>query len=102
MKSALTYLHTHRDQRVSLTELARRADMSPAHFCRSFTKAYGLSAHRYQAVLRITRAKSMLTAGVKISDAAVSAGFADQSYLFYGALKVKPLVICFPYVSYLL
>jgi hypothetical protein len=28
--------------------------------------------------------------------------FMTQWYFFYGALKVKPLVICFPYVSYLL
>ena len=27
---------------------------------------------------------------------------ANDDSSFYGALKVKPLVICFPYVSYLL
>lgn len=81
MKDALAYLHAHWDESVPLATLSEQAGMSQAHFCRSFAKVYGLPPHRYQTVLRLTRVKSMLTEGASISDAAVLAGFADQSHL---------------------
>ncbi|RYG66416.1 AraC family transcriptional regulator [bacterium] len=37
---------------LTLNELAAAAQMSPAYFCRQFSKAYGLSPHRFQIVLR--------------------------------------------------
>jgi transcriptional regulator GlxA family with amidase domain len=74
MNNALTYLHTRWDECLSLRQLAQRTGMAPAHFCRRSTQACGLSPHRYHAVPRITRANSILIAGVKVSDAPFSAG----------------------------
>jgi len=80
LDGALQYLKEHLSEAVSLNELARRASLSPAHFCRRFCRTYGLPPHRYQLVLRIAQAKSMLYAGEDVGRVAMRTGFADQSH----------------------
>jgi AraC-like DNA-binding protein len=81
MRRALAYLHDAWNQAIPLERLAQEAGMAPTYFCRQFAKSYGLAPHRYQTVLRIKRAKAMLTAGTAIADVATATGFADQSHL---------------------
>jgi len=56
----LEYLHTHLDQTLSLEDLARVALMSPFHFLRRFTEAFGMTPHAYLTDKRLKRAESML------------------------------------------
>lgn len=67
--------------RTSLDHLAGIAGVSPFHLIREFTRAVGLSPHRYLIQTRIRRAGELLANGVPVSDVAASVGFADQSHL---------------------
>lgn len=48
------------DAALSLEDLAKRMDMSPAHFQRIFSRWVGVSPKRYQQYLRLDHAKTML------------------------------------------
>jgi len=65
---------------VPLDELAAAAGLSRCHFLRVFTAAIGLPPHRYQMQRAVERAKALLAGGAPISQAALEAGFADQSH----------------------
>jgi AraC family transcriptional regulator of adaptative response/methylated-DNA-[protein]-cysteine methyltransferase len=72
------------EQFPSLTELARDAGYSPAHFQRLFTRAVGLSPTGYARALRMARAEDALSAGERVTDAIYDAGFSAPSR-FYAA-----------------
>jgi len=67
-------------QWVPLGELAELAGLSPHHFSRVFKAATGLPPHRYQLQQAVERAKTLLCGGASICQAALEAGFADQSH----------------------
>jgi AraC family transcriptional regulator len=53
------YIEAHLDDRLTLTELARVACLSPYHFSRSFKQATGVGPQRYVIQRRIERAKTL-------------------------------------------
>ncbi len=69
------------NSRTSLTSLAASAGVSVFHLVREFKRASGLSPHQYLIQTRVRRAAEMLTRGARISDAAATVGFVDQSHL---------------------
>ncbi|WP_245944768.1 AraC family transcriptional regulator [Crenobacter cavernae] len=90
---ARTLLADRLADNLTLAELAKEAGMSPYHFNRSFHKAYGLPPIAWRLQLRIARARGLLARGVTPAEAALSAGFADQSHLtraFRRSLGVTP------------
>lgn len=66
--------------KVSLEELAEVANLSRYHLLRVFQAAVGLPPHAYQNQLRVELGKRLLAQSVPISQAAVEAGFVDQSH----------------------
>lgn len=78
---AISYIDAHWNQALSLETVANEAAMSSSYFCRQFTRAFGISPHRYQVVVRVARAKEMLARGSEIAAVATATGFADQSHL---------------------
>jgi AraC-like DNA-binding protein len=50
----------HYAQPLTVTDLARAARLSPAHFSREFRKAFGESPHSYLLTRRLERAASLL------------------------------------------
>jgi AraC-like DNA-binding protein len=66
--------------RGALGELARGAGLSPHHFLRVFKAETGLPPHAFQIQQAIEHAKTLLAEGAPISQAALDAGFADQSH----------------------
>ena len=83
-------------QRVPLGELAQVAGLSRHHFARAFKAATGLPPHTYQLQMALDHAKRLLAGGeIPISQAALDAGFADQSHFsrmfrqFTGATPVQ-------------
>lgn len=75
------YLRTHYAENVSLARLATLAGVSPFHLLRLFREQIGVPPHEYQIQVRVAQAKRLLLAGRPISQAALEAGFFDQSHL---------------------
>jgi AraC-like DNA-binding protein len=81
IERALAFLSENYAERISVGELAAKAGLSEFHFQHRFNSMLGITPHRYQLMLRVFHAKSILRRGIAIRDAATSVGFADQSHL---------------------
>jgi AraC-like DNA-binding protein len=65
---------------VALADLAREAGLSSWHFLRVFKAETGLPPHAYRLQRQLQRARRDLLAGRPIAQAALDAGFGDQSH----------------------
>ncbi len=81
IERALAYLGQHYIEPVQLCNLAKVACISKSHLVRLFTATLGISPHRYQLLLRLSRAKAMLREGGPITQIAHGVGFFDHSHL---------------------
>lgn len=69
-------------KRISLTELARAADLHPGHLSRVFRHHFGCCIGDYQRRLRLEFAlRRIVNSDEPLADIATSAGFTDQSHL---------------------
>jgi AraC-like DNA-binding protein len=78
---------------VSLAELAAQIGANRFVLVRRFTSSIGIPPHAYQMQLRLQAGRDLLAAGVPLSEAALTAGFADQSHFgrrFKQILGVPP------------
>lgn len=66
---------------VSLKELCALTGLSRDSLQRSFRRCRGMSPHRYLENLRVIRAEALLRQGADLAQAALEAGFSDQSHL---------------------
>ncbi len=78
---ALARLDEGYQQPCSIDDLALACGMSSGHFIRAFRQAYGVTPHQYLVQVRLNHAQRLLAAGVSATEAAVEAGFYDQSHL---------------------
>ncbi len=60
LKRVQDYVETHLDDRLTLTDLAGVACLSPYHFSRSFKQAVGVGPQRYVTQRRLERAKMLM------------------------------------------
>ncbi len=74
-------LDAHPEAAVTLTGLAARVGLSPAHLARSFRVVLGVPPHTYQMTARVRLARRLLNGGASPAEAALGAGFADQAHL---------------------
>ena len=88
------FLHAHAAGGVSLAQIARESCLSPFHFHRAFTRAFGRTPHEYLTSLRLDRARRLLeTAGLTVTEAAAAVGFESLpsfSTLYRRAYGVPP------------
>jgi AraC family transcriptional regulator len=76
------YIETHLSARLTLTDLAEVACLSPYHFSRSFKEAVGVGPQRYVMQRRVARAKMLMRGTHRpLAEIAQEVGFADQSHL---------------------
>ncbi|MFF3069689.1 helix-turn-helix domain-containing protein [Kitasatospora sp. NPDC057904] len=76
------HMNGYLDGRLSLTDLAAVAGVSPSHFTRAFRASTGQSPHQYLVRLRLEHARrALLTTDTPIAAIAQLCGFADQSHL---------------------
>lgn len=66
---------------LTLDDLARRMDMSPAHFQRVFSQWVGVSPKRYQQYLTLSHARSLLQNRFTVLDTALAAGLSGGGRL---------------------
>ncbi len=78
---AIQRLDDAADEPVSLTELAALAGVSRFKLLRSFAREVGVTPHAYLVQRRLSAARRLLAAGQTPVQAAMQAGFADQSHL---------------------
>lgn len=93
LRRARDYLESACNRNVTVAELAQVADLSLFHFLRAFQRQFGLTPHAFLNQLRVGRAREMILRGKPIAQAAVDAGFVDQSHLtrwFKRLLGVTP------------
>jgi len=81
IERALAFLSENYADRIPVGELAAKAGLSEFHFMHRFSSMLGITPHRYQLMLRVFHAKSVLRRGMPIRDVATTVGFADQSHL---------------------
>ena len=79
MRRALDVIDT--EPALSLDDLARRMDMSPAHFQRLFSRWVGVSPKRYQQYLTLGHAKALLSERFTTLDTAHSVGMSGTGRL---------------------
>ncbi|GAA4224038.1 AraC-like DNA-binding protein [Sagittula marina] len=66
---------------LSLSDFADEAGMSRYGFLRRFAREVGTTPHAYLTQHRVKRAREEIATGLPIAEAALAAGFADQSHL---------------------
>lgn len=69
------------DEQVSLSELAALSGVSRFQLLRNFVRQMGITPHAYLLQHRLQVARKLLAAGQTPIQAAIEAGFADQSHL---------------------
>jgi AraC-like DNA-binding protein len=85
--AAVRRLEEAPDAPVSLAELAACAGISRFQLVRGFRRALGITPHAYLVQLRVRRARQHLMRGAAPAEAALLAGFADQSHLTRAFVK---------------
>ena len=81
MEQVRQYLAAHFVRNISVEELSQACGLSRFHLMRAFSREYGMPPHAYANQLRLAQARKLIVAGHSLSDAAVAAGFYDQSHL---------------------
>jgi AraC-like DNA-binding protein len=79
LQIAREYIHSCREDRVSLETVAREACLSRYHLHRSFARVFRRTPHQYLTDLRMDRARSLLKAGHKVIDVCIEVGFTSTS-----------------------
>jgi AraC-like DNA-binding protein len=87
------YLHEHFLEKVTLEELENVSGLSRYRIIRLFNQQHRLPPHAYQNLLRVNYAKKLLHPEKPLADAAMEAGFYDQSHftrMFKHCVGVTP------------
>ena len=74
------YMEEHYAENITLQTLSELSHFSKSYLLNAFTRQTGVSCYRYLQTVRIHQAKKMLEKGLSLKDAAMAAGFSDQSH----------------------
>jgi AraC-like DNA-binding protein len=81
VERARRHLLEHFDEPVTLAELVTLTGLSRFHLTRAFAQQVGVPPHKYQTLVRVQHAATLLRRGTPPHIAAAEVGFADQSHL---------------------
>jgi AraC-like DNA-binding protein len=62
-------------------ELERAADLDRWSLARQFRAAFGTSPSRFRTMRQLDQVRRLMRSGTSLADAALAAGFADQSHM---------------------
>jgi AraC-like DNA-binding protein len=88
---AVRILNAPGGDRLQLPELARRVNLSPAHFRRLFREVTGTNPKTFQQTVRINRAKELLTQGDSIKATAATLGYRDVFHFMRAFRRITHL-----------
>ncbi len=81
LKTVLKFISINYASDISSKDVARELFYTQSHFCREFTKIFGVTFSKYLNMYRINTAKSILkTTDKKISEVAFEVGFSSAEY----------------------
>lgn len=81
LKQVLSFIRNHYRERLSLSDLAEQAGLSPRYFCRVFRALTGKTPVAYLNYYRLEQAsRQLLESRASITEVAYSCGFSDLSY----------------------
>lgn len=75
------YIEHNLDEKLTLSTLSSKANLSEFHFQRVFRESFGVSPAKWILERRITKAKEQLRRNVDISEVSNQCGFSDQSHM---------------------
>jgi AraC-like DNA-binding protein len=82
LKRAVERIEESLERSISLTELAKEADLSVAHFCRAFRQSTGWPPHAFLSRRRLERATELLrSSDMSITEIALACGYSSGSHL---------------------
>lgn len=81
IRNLLEFIRAKFNEDISLDNLAELAQCTSFHVIRLFNNKVGMSPHAYLTQLRLEKARELIDGGQSIADAALLAGFSDQSHL---------------------
>jgi AraC family transcriptional regulator len=88
------FLHANASGDLNLSEIARQSCLSPYHFHRAFTRAFGKTPHQYRNDLRLAQARRLLeTTELTVTEISGAVGFQSApsfSTLFRQSFGVPP------------
>ncbi|PHM52798.1 AraC family transcriptional regulator [Xenorhabdus sp. KK7.4] len=80
VSKAYEYICGNFRNNISIKDVAVHSQLSEYHIIHAFRKAYGITPHAMQIVMRINEAKILLRQGMNIASVATELGFYDQSH----------------------
>ncbi len=81
IKKVLRHIREHLAETLSMDELAAVAGFSKFHFAREFKRVTSYTVVTYLNIMRIEKAKSLLSVGgISVKEAALASGFNNLSY----------------------
>lgn len=94
LRRVLDYVEAHLEEDLSLSSLAKEAEMSLFHFSRAFRQSTGQSPYQYVLHRKIERAKVLLRSGeLTVGEVGLRTGFIQQNHfarLFQKKTGVTP------------
>lgn len=78
--AVIAYIRSHLDEELVLDELAARFYLSKSALCHRFKATTGFSVIDYAIHCRVQQARTLLTSGCSVQQAAESAGFGDLAH----------------------
>jgi AraC-like DNA-binding protein len=81
IERAKRHLQERFNEKVTLDDLVAVTRLSRFHLVREFTRLVGVPPHRYQTLVRVQRATTLLRSGRAPHIVAADVGFSDQSHL---------------------
>jgi len=76
------FIEQHADERLTLADLAERAQLSSSRLQRVFKQAFGVSPKTYQDAVRMKQFRRSLKAGEDVTDAIYASGYGSISRVY--------------------
>lgn len=81
IRNALQYISSNYGTRLTLTDVAEVAELSPSYFSAMFSRVVGMSFRDYLCYVRVEESKRLLqSTNFSMAEIATAVGFPDQSY----------------------
>ena len=77
----VTRIHEEWSEPLSLSDFANISGLSKYQTLRHFLKEVGATPHAYLTQLRVKQSKRLICTGMPLAEAAIAAGFSDQSHM---------------------